>query len=375
MWIKLAKIVFITITLLVAISLLAASLIAVFFDPNKLKPLITASVEKTSGYKLEIDGPLSWFFYPHLGVKAVHMRLTAPQQTAAVLELIDTSLSSSLRQWLRLGRYPRVQVDIAEVNAAKLRLHNVHAELLWQNHILTIKPITAYLYGGYLQGSLRGQELTTLPRWGVDLHLAKVQIEPLLQDYTEKRSALSLSGIASGDFTATTMGGNKQQLLARLNGTSEITVTQGSLTGINLNYLVQTAMALIDKQSPPPLQNLNETKLDRFSASVRINNGVAMTDNLILISPTLVTKGQGELHLDDFNLNVGLQTAPQQVHTDLIVPIRITGNLNNPVVQLDAIPMQKIIIQQNLIKLKENVQKKLEKLSGKTEQLLQSIIR
>ena len=61
-------------TLLAAVGVLgilvvvAVVYITTFFDPNDLKPRLIEAVRNQSGLELRLDGPLSWSFYPRIGV-------------------------------------------------------------------------------------------------------------------------------------------------------------------------------------------------------------------------------------------------------------------------------------------------------------------
>lgn len=47
---------------------IAVVYITTFFDPNDLKPRLIEAVRDQSGLELRLDGPLSWTFYPRIGV-------------------------------------------------------------------------------------------------------------------------------------------------------------------------------------------------------------------------------------------------------------------------------------------------------------------
>ncbi|GHE22126.1 AsmA family protein [Halomonas urumqiensis] len=73
-------------TLLAAVGVLA--LVAVgavvyvttFFDPEDLKPRLVEVVREQSGLELALDGPLTWSFYPRLGVSVASAEAWLPEQ-------------------------------------------------------------------------------------------------------------------------------------------------------------------------------------------------------------------------------------------------------------------------------------------------------
>ncbi|MBB3142365.1 AsmA family protein [Halomonas organivorans] len=75
-------------TLLAAIGVLglvlvgAVVFITTFFDPEDLKPRLVEVVREHSGLELELDGPLTWSFYPRLGVGVAAAEARLPSQAA-----------------------------------------------------------------------------------------------------------------------------------------------------------------------------------------------------------------------------------------------------------------------------------------------------
>ena len=73
-------------TLLAAIGVLglvmvgAVVYVTTFFDPNDLKPRLVDVVREHSGLALSLDGPLSWSFYPRLGVGVEQAEARLPDQ-------------------------------------------------------------------------------------------------------------------------------------------------------------------------------------------------------------------------------------------------------------------------------------------------------
>ncbi len=73
-------------TLLAAVGILALVAVAAvvyvttFFDPDDLKPRLVEVVRDQSGLELALDGPLSWSFYPRLGVSVEKAEAWLPEQ-------------------------------------------------------------------------------------------------------------------------------------------------------------------------------------------------------------------------------------------------------------------------------------------------------
>jgi len=54
--------------------------VTTFFDPNELKPRLVEAVHEQTGLDLALDGPLSWSFYPRIGVSVEDARAWLPDQ-------------------------------------------------------------------------------------------------------------------------------------------------------------------------------------------------------------------------------------------------------------------------------------------------------
>lgn len=73
-------------TLLAAVGILAVLAVAAvvyvttFFDPDDLKPRLVEVVREQSGLELALEGPLTWSFYPRLGVSVEKAEAWLPEQ-------------------------------------------------------------------------------------------------------------------------------------------------------------------------------------------------------------------------------------------------------------------------------------------------------
>lgn len=54
--------------------------VTTFFDPNDLKPRLIDVVREQTGLELTLEGPLSWSFYPRLGVSVADAEARLPEQ-------------------------------------------------------------------------------------------------------------------------------------------------------------------------------------------------------------------------------------------------------------------------------------------------------
>jgi len=123
--------------------------------------------------------------------------------------------------------------------------------------------------------------------------LENIQTQGLLADLTGP-TALKLTGKGNLQFQITTLGNSGPGLLQNLNGSGKLNLVNGSLSGLDMLYLVFTAYALINQQ-PPPAKSSNTTPFSNLSASFLLRNGVLSNHDLKLTTPLLLAKGSGSL--------------------------------------------------------------------------------
>ncbi|HSW93902.1 MAG TPA: AsmA family protein [Gammaproteobacteria bacterium] len=75
---KILKLAGLVIGMLILLAILTIVLLITFVSPNRLKPVLTDQVMKTTGRELMIDGDLSWTLFPYFGIKVGHSSLGNP---------------------------------------------------------------------------------------------------------------------------------------------------------------------------------------------------------------------------------------------------------------------------------------------------------
>lgn len=374
---KFLKIFFSILMLLILVIALAISALVFFIDPNKLKPILIEEVAKKTGYVLVIDGKLSWSFYPRLSIKIAHMSLRSPEATLPFVDLREIKIATQLSE-LIIHRKNQLQgdIDIAAVRFANIHAQNLTTTLHWQNKQLIIQPLKASLYQGSLQASVQASGFTETPSWAWAAELKDIQLKPLLADVNGSESKIKISGLGKIKFQGITQGKTKDEILSHLNGSGSINVDTGIVEGVDLNYLVQFADALINKQPTATLTNLRQTVFNQLTTQVFIKDGTATINDLLLLSVALNTKGTGTINLVEQTMHMALQVQSQQtLKTQWTVPILITGYLTHPDIQLDTIEIEKWVVKQQLNQLKEKANEQIKKhIPGKTGEFLQKLL-
>lgn len=124
----------------VLLSLVVIFFLAVIFistNPDHLKPLITAQIEKYTQCEIKIDDHLSLSFFPYFGVKAKHIQIMTPKGSEVSDVKIDIrnavaqlELMSLLRGKIKTGT---IQIDELTLDQRtfilKINLNNIRFEI------------------------------------------------------------------------------------------------------------------------------------------------------------------------------------------------------------------------------------------------------
>lgn len=362
--------------LAILVAVVAIGALMYFIDPNKLKPVISQEVMKKTGYQLVIDGKLTWSFYPTLGVKLQHVTVAMPGQTSPFLDLKNVSVAMSAKQLIKGIDKLDGDVYVSQVILNKIKAESAHVGLHFDKNTITLNPMTANFYQGTINGTANGRDVTTAPVWQWDVQLNQVQVQPLLQDINNTDSKLTIAGTAAIKFKASTWGVGKASLINNLNGGLDISVVKGVLTGIDLNYLLKTADALLNKGDVEKPADINQTAFDSFTSTVDIKNGLAETNNLLIAAPNFTTKGNGSVNLPYQAINFQLQVTPaKDARTQWVVPVLIAGNFNHPDIRLDMTEVNKFLVKQGVDKAKDKLRDEIKKkVPGQAGELLQNLL-
>lgn len=364
-----------SVLLLVAVvAAIAFACLTMFVDPNKLKPLIAAEAMKRTGYQLTIDGDLSWSFFPHMGVKVAHMSLSEPNHSPFV-ELDGVTIASNLAHLLNGSHELTGEVFVSSMQLFKLRAKQGHIGLHWQDGMITFDPISAKLYNGTLKGLAHGRNLSKEPLWDWSLRADNVELKSLLQDANGANSKVVLAGIGKVSTNAQTHGKSKEQIFSNLNGTCEFDISKGAIEGIDINYLVKAANALLSEQPVVLPDRFERTEFQQFTGTANIKNGVAENSNLLVSSEAFTMTGAGSIDLVRQNIDYKLQITPlQSGKAHWTIPVLIDGSLQGPAVRLDSEAIRLMIAKEQLQKVKSKVEEEVKKLPEKADKLIKKFL-
>lgn len=372
------KIVFSVIGLMIVVGVFAITCLLFFVDADKLKPVLIAEVKSKTGYDLTIDGKLTWSVYPHIAIKVHHLQLRLPLQSQVLVDASDVYLAvDMMKLWQAQSQHAfQSKIAVSHFRLVNLKLENVSANINVIQNKLTLNAITASLYGGTLQGTV-SVSLFEEPEWEWDVEANRIQLKPLLEDANGIDSKIKIDGIALFKMQAKTRGNNREKLFSQLNGNTVFTLNNGVLQGIDLNYFLQLADAILHKQPTDTLVNTKQTMFTGLSGTASVKNGIVNTNDLSLITPTFTTTAQGQIELLSRQLHFNLAIKPTLQNTKMKwdIPVLLTGDFNQPEIQLDVMGIQKIVASIEIDNLKEKAAEQIQKhIPGKTGKLLQKLL-
>ncbi|GAB2793821.1 AsmA family protein [Halomonas shantousis] len=167
--------------------------ITTFFDPNDLKPRLVEAVRSQTGLELQLEGPLSWSFYPRIGVSVEQAEAWLPDQPLeeAPFAAFDSAAVSMAFAPLLSGE---VAVDGLTLDGMRLNLERdeqgrgnweallEHMEGRGEEAEDVLAPASA--------GPGLGNDADSLP---VALDIASVQVRDSRVNYVDRQLGLDLT--------------------------------------------------------------------------------------------------------------------------------------------------------------------------------------
>ncbi|WP_456377166.1 AsmA family protein [Thiolapillus sp.] len=233
----------------------------------------------------------------------------------------------------KLDLEAKFSVGSLKINGLKMK--NILLNVKSRKGVLTMDPISAALYEGKFQGSVRLDVRQDTPRFSAKKNLSGIQIEPLLNDLTGKAQ---LSGVGDVKVDISGKGLDDATIKRNLNGSFSIHFRDGAYIGFNLAQAIRKATGQATSDAP------QKTDFAELKGSGVIKNGVVKNDDLYLASPALRVMGKGKVDLVREQVNYLLTTKivgslEGQGGSDKLkgvaIPVRIKGDLNNPSPSVD----------------------------------------
>jgi len=216
----------------------------------------------------------------------------------------------------------------------KLVIDNLQTDFKMHNNTITLAHTIAALYKGKLQAQTF-INLKTPKTYAFKANLKNFAVHNFLCDFYNFKKLfgtgmLSLDVKSSGDSALT--------IKQNLTGNIAAKIYNGYFSGMNI-------LALLNPGGENTINSITSNNSDfaSLSATANIKNAVIRNDDFYMNTPVLNINGNGTINIITMQINYTLSIKDKNNKT--LAPLAITGNINNPTVNINAISAIKNIIE------------------------------
>ncbi|SIS41760.1 AsmA family protein [Neptunomonas antarctica] len=275
-------------------------------------------------------------------------------------------------------------VTLKTASYQKIKMSNIDFSVDANNGIVKVERINLDMYGGKVRNSVTLDARKKPLKITTNKAVSGLQIGKLLTDMTGEAS---LTGTLSTQSTMVTYGQSVHSIVNNMNGSANITVTDGVVNGINMaQELCQTINNLSATGSAQPAQTVDQsTPFAKMGGNFTVKNGIVSNNDLSVQLDAMNIKGSGAVDLPkatvDYQLaliiqeNLFKKTCPVNNRLEGVEwPVRCKGSFDLEPTQLckpDARAIRDILKNAITSKVKEELSKKVqEKLGDKLKEQL-----
>lgn len=275
----------------------------------------------------------------------------------------------------------RGALKIASLKVMNLRAASIRLQLKAAGGKAELNPLTATLYGGGVHGALtaNAQAPQTL---GAKLDLRGISIGPLMKDALNQQP---LEGRGNVALDVGTSGSTVSLFKKNLKGTAGLQLTDGAINGLDIAGALRNTKARLGGGSQEGKAGQEKTDFTEFSASFKINQGVAHNDDLSAKTPLLRLGGAGDIFIaeDRLDYTVKATVVPtlegqggpgMEQLKGLTIPVRLSGPYTAIGWKIDfgagAGNRAKELVDQRKAQLQQEAQQRLDEEKAKAAQRL-----
>jgi uncharacterized protein involved in outer membrane biogenesis len=242
----------------------------------------------------------------------------------------------------------------------QLTLKNVRSSVTLAKGVIRMSPVTADLYGGQQTGTIVVDTTSTPMDIQVSSSLKNVDANQLLSSVSSLRQ--TLFGLLATDANVAFRTASSQDIPRTLNGTFSLDLTKGHLANVDiLNKLAAVGQFGAQAGNQKPF-----TQITRMTGKFDVKNGVAETSDLQAILDEGTLAAVGKINLVEqtldmkatallskaYSQSVGgtqiggfMNTALANNRGELVIPVLVTGSLQNPHFAPDVAKMAQLKLQ------------------------------
>lgn len=227
-----------------------------------------------------------------------------------------------------------LRLSAARMTVGKTRIGRTALGLNVRNGTLTLSVGEAQLYGGVAKGSFNVARADTKADVKAQFQLTDVDLDACLGELFGMRR---LTGRGTLGVTLEATGANPFGIAQSLDGRATLTSENGALTGFNIEQLLK-------RLERRPLSGAGDyrsgrTPYDKLNVAVRLNDGVATTEDVRFDGPTvqMTLTGTTSLPSREFDLKGVAGLVPQSGATrSFELPFVIQGPWDDPLILPDS---------------------------------------
>ena len=249
-----------------------------------------------------------------------------------------------------------------------LQATDVTAELKAKKGVVRIEPMSAKLFGGTSTGMVELDARADTPKFHLKEDLDGVQIAQVMNYTMGKDSKDWISGVADMQADIHSQGQDTGAITKALNGVVDANVKDGAFEGFSVRKMLQQANALLKGETYVDDGSPDRTKILEMGTKTKLVNGVAITDDIKVLTPLADLTGNGTANLYNEQLEYKLKLALSSGISEIdkaefkklegkVLPLKISGSFNDPKFKIDV---EKAAKQE----VKEKAEQKLRKKFG-----------
>lgn len=272
----------------------------------------------------------------------------APAKRAALFNLVPRanaapSPAPSIVEKMTGGG--NLTVDSLEYD--QLLLQNLQATVALDNGVIRMSPVSATVYGGQEHGTITADLRQTPMAVSIQSKLDQVDANKLISSVSSVRN--TLYGLLAANANTNFRAASSADIARTLNGTLNLDLTKGRLAHVDLLNQLSSIAHFAGGTTAPAAQPF--TDILRLTGGFNVVNGLAQTNNLQALIPGGSVAAQGAINLATNALDmhvtavlekalsqkvggtqVGgfMQTALANAQGELVIPVLVTGTLDNP---------------------------------------------
>ena len=227
-----------------------------------------------------------------------------------------------------------LRLSAARMTIGKTRIGRTALGLNVRNGALMLSVGEAHLYGGVAKGSFSVTRADTMADVKAQFQLSDVDVEACLGELFGMRR---IAGRGTLAVTLEANGANPFGLAQSLDGRATLVSQNGALTGFNIEQLLR-------RLERRPLSGAGEfrsgrTPFDKLTVALRLNDGIASTEEVRLDGPTvqLTLTGATSIPSREFDLKgVASLVQPAGATRTFELPFVIQGPWDDPLILPDS---------------------------------------